>query len=56
MDEEALDRFAYDVHEAYRHGVAAQVPELALSARGGKAAHGTKDRRVHLPIVADAEE
>jgi predicted nucleotide-binding protein (sugar kinase/HSP70/actin superfamily) len=56
MDEEALDRFAYDVHEAYRHGVAAEVPELALSARGDKAIHGSKDRRVHLPIVADAEE
>jgi len=50
MDEEALDRFVYDVHEAYRHGATAAMPPLAAKGKGAKGG------RVHLPIFADAEE
>jgi hypothetical protein len=50
MDEEALDRFAYDVHEAFVHGAAAATPKLS-----GKAKQA-KGLRVRLPVIAEAEE
>jgi len=53
MDEEALDRFAYDVEEAFRHADSGVTPALAGTVRRAK---GATNGRVHLPIVADAEE
>ena len=50
MDEEALDRFAYDVHEAFRRGEAAPSPTLAVRAPGAKAP------RLRLPVIAEAED
>ncbi len=49
MDEEALDRFAYDVHEAYGHGEARATPPLAAKSKG-------KPVRLRLPVIAEAED
>jgi predicted CoA-substrate-specific enzyme activase len=51
MDEEALDRFAYDVHEAFVHG-----GEKAASPRLSGKAKQAKGLRVRLPVIAEAEE
>jgi predicted nucleotide-binding protein (sugar kinase/HSP70/actin superfamily) len=60
MDEEALDRFAYDVHEAFSRGEAATPVRLATRSRGAVHATTTVSRgsngHVRLPILADAEE
>ncbi len=48
MDEEALDRFAYDVHEAFVHATRGPSPHLSTHAR--------PRGRVRLPVIAEAEE
>jgi len=53
MDEEALDRFAYDVHDAFGHHVARTVPPLAAKPSGD---WRTGRGRVRLPVIAEAEE
>ena len=56
MDEEALDRFAYDVHDAFGHHEAGVTPPLAAKARPTKGTRGAGHGRVRLPVIADAEE
>jgi predicted nucleotide-binding protein (sugar kinase/HSP70/actin superfamily) len=55
MDEEAIDRFAYDVHDAFGPHKSIAPPRLVVRAPAGRGVHKSNGR-VRLPIVADAEE